>query len=387
VRVLIAHSFYRVPGGEDRYVNEQVQLLAGRHQVDLLGARNTELAHGPRTAATMTFSPTKVRAVEARIRAFKPDVIHLHNLYPSIGPAVHLAAKRQNVPLVMTVHNLRLRCPNGLMFTQGKPCRRCEAGNYLNAVAHRCFPSPSQSSAYALALWMHRFLLRLEQKVDLFLTPSIFMQHRLQEWGISEGRTDVVRNFVASPPEVPGSGTFGIYVGRLSVEKGLDILLRALSVAGDPPFQIVGDGPMQHDVMALARRLDLKRTEFTGRLSPSEVAAKMLEARFLAMPSQCDENAPLSVLEAMASGRPVLISRRGGLPELVERGGGLVTEAGDVQGLASNVRLLMTDDGLCSTLGGQALGIARDDFSAERHLSRLEAAYEKACTGVPRVPR
>jgi glycosyltransferase involved in cell wall biosynthesis len=113
----------------------------------------------------------------------------------------------------------------------------------------------------------------------------------------------------------------------------------------------------------------------------------MLEARFLAMPSQCDENAPLSVLEAMASGRPVLISRRGGLPELVERGGGLVTEAGDVQGLASNVRLLMTDDGLCSTLGGQALGIARDDFSAERHLSRLEAAYEKACTGVPRVPR
>jgi glycosyltransferase involved in cell wall biosynthesis len=377
VRIMIAHSFYRVTGGEDRYVRAQTELLRGRHEVYLFGPGNADLSPDARTAARMIHSSAEIRDIEARIKEFRPDLIHLHNPYPAIGPAVHLAAKRQNLPLVMTVHNLRLRCPNGLMFTQGAPCRRCERGNYLQAVTHGCFPSPSQSGAYALALWLHRFVLRLEARVGTFISPSHFVQRQLDEWGIPRTRSEVIRHFTFSAMRVGEPGTFGIYLGRLSVEKGLDSLLRSLAAAGDPPFQIVGEGPIQDDLVALGDQLGLTRVKFTGRLAPPEVAKRLSKARFLVMPSVCHENAPMAVLEAMASGRPVVVSRRGGLPELVERGGGMVFDPGDVGALASNIRLLMNDDDLCSVLGAEALVIARTEFSPARHLSSLERVYRQ----------
>lgn len=380
MRILLAHSFYRVPGGEDRYVSSQVELLSTRHEVDLLGARNMDLAYRARTGARMVFSAPRVHEVEARIRRFQPDLIHLHNPYPALGPAVHIAAKRHKLPLFVTVHNLRLRCPNGLMYTQGSPCRRCEAGNYVNAIAHRCFPSPSQSAAYAVALWVHRFLLRLEDSVRIFIAPSVFMHDRLVQWGISQERVAVVPNFVSQGDGAASvdPGARGIYVGRLSAEKGVDVLLRALSVAGDPPFQIVGEGPHQHELRTLAHQLGLTRTVFSGWLSSPEVADAVSKARYLVMPSLCEENAPIAVLEAMARGRPVIVSRRGGLPELVQRGGGLVSEAGDNRKLAANIRILISDDGLCSRLGAEALATAKERFSPEAHLSLLEQLYNVA---------
>jgi glycosyltransferase involved in cell wall biosynthesis len=212
--------------------------------------------------------------------------------------------------------------------------------------------------------------------VDLFLAPSDFTRRRLREWGVPEGRIRVLRNFVPhvstrlAPP-----GAFGLYVGRLSEEKGLRSLLAALARAGDPPFRIVGDGPLESELPALADRLGLARTQFIGRLDVNQVREMMRESRFFVMPSECDENAPLGVLEAMASGLPVVVTRRGGLPELVDRGGGIVCEAGDIAGLADVLITLMREEGLCRTLGGEALTIALEEFTAERHRESLEAAY------------
>jgi glycosyltransferase involved in cell wall biosynthesis len=381
VRVLVAHSFYRIPGGEDRYVSQQLDLLRGRHEVDVLAGRNETLTSTFGTATRMLLSRAVISAVEARIKQFRPDVIHVHNIYPALGPSVHLVARRLKIPLIMTVHNLRLRCPNGLMFTQGQACRRCEGGNYANAVLHRCFPSSAQSSAYALALWSHRFLLRLEDKVGMFITPSNFMRGQLNEWGIPASRVETIRTSVPVTSQlVSATGNFGVYVGRLSTEKGLPILLRALSAAGDPPFRIVGDGPLLPELIHLAAQLQLSRIEFVGRLSPSKVQETLLQARFLTMPSRCYENAPLAVLEAMAAGRPVIVTEKGGLPELVERGGGIVCESGDALGLARAMCLLMDDDQECTRLGAQALRVAREEFSPKRHLERLESIYRTMCS-------
>jgi glycosyltransferase involved in cell wall biosynthesis len=324
----------------------------------------------------MTFSANQVAKAELLIRHFGPDIVHLHNAYPSLGPAVHLAAKRQGIPLVMTVHNLRLRCPNGLMFTQGRPCRRCESGNYANAVIHRCLSSSTQAAAYAGALWIHRFLLRLERLVDLFLAPSDFNRRRLIEWGVPDRRILMIRNFVTDVSATPSEpGAFGLYLGRLSEEKGLRTLLAALAEAGDPPFRIVGAGPLASELVAMAERLGLKRTQFVGRLEPDQVRRMLREARFLVMPSECEENAPLAVLEAMASGLPVVVTRKGGLPELVDRGGGIVYESGDVTGLTEILATLTKDEGLCRALGREALAIALEEFTAERHRLSLETAY------------
>jgi glycosyltransferase involved in cell wall biosynthesis len=378
LRVLIAHSFYRLSGGEDRYVQQQVELLQPHHDIELVAESNESLGANLSTAAKMAFSPRTLHAVEERIDRFAPDVIHLHNPYPSLGPAVHLAATRRGVPLVQTIHNLRLRCPNGLMFTEGMPCRRCEAGNYANAVLHRCFPMRSQATAYAGVLWSHRFVLGLERRVCAFIAPSQFMHDRLRAWGIPDRRVWTVRNFMPSiPPPSSILRDYGVYVGRLSREKGLAVLLEALSLAGDPPFRIVGDGPLRAELVDLSARLGLKGTVFTGRLHPATVARLVSESRFLIMPSLCEENAPLAVLECMAAGRPVLVSDKGGLPELLETGGGLSFQPGDTRSMAESMRLLLVDDELCIRLGGRARAFAEGGLAGEEHRMLLERVYRQ----------
>jgi glycosyltransferase involved in cell wall biosynthesis len=380
-RVMIAHSFYRLPGGEDSYVGQQVPLLARRHDVELVARRNAELTSGIATAARMTISRPEQRRVEEAIERFAPQVVHLHNAYPAFGPAVHLAARRKRVPLVMTVHNFRLRCPNGYMFTEGAACRRCERGVYAHAVLHRCFASRSQSATYASALWVHRFVLRLQDKVELFVTPSEFVRRRLLEWGIEARRVAVVRNFTAVEPGTADPGDFGMYLGRLSGEKGVDVLLRALKAAADPPFRIVGDGPLRTALVKLAGDLGLRRTEFLGQIAPEEVPGLLRSARLLAVPSVWDENAPIAALEAMAAGRPLVVTATGGLPELIRGGEGLACAPGDAAQLAQRIRALFDDDELCVRTGERALQRARAEFSPEHHLERLEGVYDRVIAG------
>ena len=378
MRILIAHCFYRLPGGEDRYVEQQMEVLGPRHTVELLGRRNEDLGGKLDTARSMVGSGKERRAVGETIAKFKPDVIHLHNSYPSLGPAVQLAAQRQHVPLVMTVHNFRLRCPNGYMFTEGKPCYRCEDGLYHNALLHNCFPSRGQAATYAAALWLHRFVLRVQDKVTLFLTPSRFVSERVLSWGFDPRRVRVVRNFTDIAPHAGSPGSYGMYVGRLSSEKGLDVMLRALARAGDPPFRIVGDGTVRPALEALTRELGLTNTVFVGRVAPQRVSEFLEDARYAAMPSLWDEVAGIAALEAMAVGRPLLVTEKGGLPELIENGEGLMARAGDVEDTATKVKALMEDDVRWREMSERALARARAEFTPEAHASQLERAYEHA---------
>ncbi|MGH9196409.1 MAG: glycosyltransferase family 4 protein, partial [Acidimicrobiia bacterium] len=277
---------------------------------------------------------------------------------------------------VMTVHNLRLRCPNGLMYTEGAVCRRCQRGNYAHATLHECFSSRKQGLAYASSLWLHRFVLRLESKVTQFIAPSEFMRQRLVDWGIASDRVSLVRCVTPIPPEVPDLGAHGIFVGRVSAEKGLDILLQGLAGAGDPPFRIVGDGPEFGDVARLAQRLGLKRTEFVGKVDKYQVSELMRDSRFVVIPSRWEENAPLVAAEAMALGRPLIVSRIGGLPEFVAGGAGISFPVDDVSELAEAIRRLTDDAESCRDMGNHAREFALREFSGDRHVVRLQELYD-----------
>ena len=379
MRVLIAHSSYRRAGGEDTYVRRQVELLRLAHEVELLGRSNLTLTGGLATAAQMLWSPALRREVEQTIDRVAPDVVHLHNAYPSLGPAVHLAAASRSVPLVMTVHNARLRCPNGLMFTQGAPCRRCEGGSYGSAMVHGCFPSRGQAAAYALTLWLHRFPLALERRVAAFVAPSRFMAGQLVRWGVPADRVWTIPNFTPLPPDASAEpGHYGLYLGRLATEKGVDVLVRALAAAGDPPFRIAGTGPAEDRLRRLAGELRLRNTDFLGHLDPTGLAVVLMQARFVALPSLWMENAPMAALEAMAAGRPLVVSTMGGLPELVGDGAGVSCPPGDVAGLAERIGELMDDDARCRDTGARALAYAESHLRPELHLRRLEELYERA---------
>jgi glycosyltransferase involved in cell wall biosynthesis len=376
VRILIAHSFYRLSGGEDSYVRHQVDLLDREHSVCLMAGRNEELGSTFRTFGRMLFSRAKEGEVKAAMRDFDPDIVHVHNAYPALGPAVHLAAKELGIPLVQTVHNFRMRCPNGYMFTEGQLCNRCEKGAYLNAVVHNCFPSKKQAAAYAGALWTHRFLLRLERQVRIFVTPSRFIHDCLVGWGVPEERVRTIPHFIEPYPGASSlPGDHGIYVGRLSSEKGVDTLLRALRMAEDPPFLVVGDGPLKEPLQTLARELGLRNTRFTGRMAHDQVEQTLEGSRFVAIPSLWHEPFGLVALEAMALGRPLLVTRRGCLPEFVSSGAGLLCEAENPVGMATQISHLFQDDDLCAEMGARGITLSLSDFHPSRHLDRLLTAY------------
>jgi glycosyltransferase involved in cell wall biosynthesis len=386
LRILYAHCFYRVPGGEDQHVRDQVDLVSRAHDVELISEANVDLEESPATAARMLYSRRKKQEVGAVIDRFVPDVLHIHNTYPSFGPSVLLAAKERGVPVVMTVHNFRLRCPNGLMFTEGAVCRRCQSGRYLNANMHRCFPTKRQAGAYSVALWTHRFLLRLEKRVVRFIVPSEFMRLRMLGWGVTEERVRLIRHFIRpvdNTAEDTRIGSYGAFVGRCSTEKGLDVVLAALHRAGDPPFLIVGDGPQRPALEMLASKLRLNNTTFLGRRSHDEVRKLLAEARYVAIPSLSEENAPLVALEALSAGRPLLVSERGGLPELVASGSGLLCRPGDEVDFSLKISRLMENDKVCRDASVKALSFARRWLGPERHLMGLMSVYGELTTQAP----
>ena len=380
MRVLVAHTFYRLPGGEDRYVEQLVDLLGRQHDVELLRRSNRDLSGNVEAVKRLFFSPSERDKIRKVVRRYRPDVIHLNNPYPSLGPSVHVAARSENVPLVLTVHNYRLRCPNGYMFTQGSVCRRCEGGAYYNAVLHRCFEEKKQAVSYAAALWTHRFIMRLDASVTLLVAMSEFVRNALLAWGFPEERTVVVRNFTDHPPlsQPRDPGKFGIYVGRISPEKGIHILLEALRLAGDPPFRIVGEGPQRGQLEELARRLRLKRTEFIGQVPPRRVANLLENSRYAVLPSLGHETSCLSGVEALAAGRPVIATAMGALPELVANGEGLLCRAGDPREMADKIKVFARNDDRCRAAGIRGIELVRRSHVPEVHLAALTDAYKTA---------
>jgi glycosyltransferase involved in cell wall biosynthesis len=377
---LFAHSFYRLRGGEDHHVEAQVELVSQSHDVRLIRESNVELANSPSTAARMLYSKKKKEQVKAVIDDFGPDVIHIHNTYPSLGPAVHLAARERGVPIVMTVHNFRLRCPNGFMFTEGAICRRCESGHYYNAVLHRCFGTRKQRLAYPSILWLHRFMLRLDDTVATFIVPSEFMRHRLVSWGMKDERVRLVRHFVndRTSGKATAPGRYGLFLGRLSPEKGLHLFLRCLRQAGDPEFYIAGEGPMRTGLERLARGLGLVNTRFLGWKDKAEAIALLNGARYVAVPSVWEETASLSALEGLAAGRPLLVSDRGALPELVGNGAGFACRPEDALATSNRITQLMRDDDVWRRASTSAASFAREQLTSELHVARLEGVYRDA---------
>ena len=383
MRIAIAHSFYRLPGGEDSYVRKLEPLLGERHDLLMLTRDNSDLRSTAAAASAMTFSLKNRRSATQALHAFRPDVIHLHNPYPSWGPSVHLAARALRIPVVMTVHNFRLRCPNGYMFTEGALCSRCVDGNHANAVIHKCFPNRGQAVTYAAALWLHRFILRTERDLSRLVTPSLFMRDMVLSWGIEPQRVDVVRNFCERDEHASAvPGEFGLYAGRLSSEKGLTVLLKGLKLAGDPPFKIAGDGPLMGALIALQGQLGLKNTEFLGHLDRDRLMAVMRRARYVAFPSSWNENAPIAAAEALAAGRPLIVTDRGGLPELVRDSRGLCVPADDADQLSRAIGRMNTDFD-CRNAGENAMAFHRSELTPEKHLSQLEIVLRAAAEGHP----
>ena len=326
---------------------------------------------------------TSARAGLARTLAdFKPDVVHLHNVYHQLSPSVVAACKSAGVPVVMTLHDYKLACPSYQMLDHGRPCDACVTGGPLQAARRACKDgSRAASTLLAAESWLHRRFGAWDG-VGAFLAPSRFLAGVLTRAGVYPDRLHVLRHPVdvdhLAVKERPGGGV--VYGGRLSAEKGIDTLIEATAALPDGvPVDIAGDGPQRAALEELAERVAPGRVRFHGRLPREELHDLVRSAAVVAVPSRWYENQPLAVLEAFGCGVPVVGTDLGGLPELIDPGvDGMVVGAGDAAALGDALRRTLADPQRAWEMGRRGRAKVSRDFAPEAHLAGLRDAYAAA---------
>jgi len=248
----------------------------------------------------------------------KPDLIHAHNIYHQLSPSILIEAKKRQIPVVMTLHDYKLVCPNYLLFTHGKHCERCLSGNYLNCLTHNCYYSYTRSGLASLESFLHNKLWHsYRDNVDLFIAPSNYLKQIMIKAGWAENKITVLIN--PAPSYSPKTdGTRLLYMGRLSVEKGVNILIEALKLTNEY-LDIAGQGPDEAKLKLLTKELQLEnRVTFHGQLLGDALEKLKREAKAIILPSIWAENMSLVLLESLAYDKLIIASNSGGTPELIE---------------------------------------------------------------------
>jgi len=382
MKVLQVHNRYRYRGGEDAVFEGTLRLLHA-HGVDAAPFEKTSqdiqdtFLQKLQAVFTGIYSPSSGREMAQVLAAERPDVVHIHNLFPLLSPSVLAACRKAGVPVVMTCHNFRLICPIGVHFRSGHVCERCLDGREYWCMLKNCRGSRLESMAYAMRGMMTRRFGLFKNNVTCFIAISDFLKRRLVAQGYPENRIDVVYNTVAVPDSAAeaAQGAYMAFTGRISEEKGVDTILAAAAQLPDIPFRIGGVGPL-YDTMKAAAPTNVV---FAGMLDPAGLSDFYRCARAVLVPSVWHETFGLVAAEAMANGIPVIASRMGALPELVKDGEtGFLFEAGNPADLAEKIQRLWNDAALAGRMGHAAYEHARREFHEDVHFARLMDVYNKA---------
>jgi glycosyltransferase involved in cell wall biosynthesis len=341
-------------------------------------------------AASLIWNREAAHRLDALLREVKPDVAHLHNAYHHLSPSILPVLRRHGIPAVMTLHDLRLLCPAIHMLRHGEVCERCRGGRFHEAVLGRCVKDSLAASLLAAVETANHTSRRLYRRtVGRFLCPSAFFTRKFAEWGWPADRLMHLPNFVdldAWRPATAPSGDGYLYFGRLSREKGLVTLLEAhelwsrqaetTGARPAPQLRLAGSGPQEAELRARAAGLAAGRVEFLGPLPPDRLRAELARARFTVLPSECYENGPLSLLESLAAGVPVVGANIGGIPEHLRDGvDGVLFRSGDPAALAA---ALARADALPPTSREEARRTAERRYARASHMDRLEALLREA---------
>ncbi len=383
MRILSVHNSYQIRGGEDESCQLEENLLREMgHEVDTYEESNHSLKDiKPIPLALRTiWSKSSYQIVKQKLQRKKYDLIHVQNFFPLISPSIYYAAKSEGVPVVQTLRNYRLLCPNALFFRDGQVCEDCLGKSIpYPGIVNSCYRnSRSATTVTAAMLSTHQAMGTWKKMVDKYITLTNFARNKLIEGGIPSSQITVKPNFVHPSPSVgSGNGGYALYVGRLSVEKGVDTLLQTWEKLDYPiPLKIVGDGPL--DTMVKAACQKSERIDWLGRRPMPEVHELMGEAMFLVFPSKWYETFGRVAVEAFATGTPVIASRIGAIAELIDSGRtGVYFQPGDSQDLADKVRWALNNRDLLTAMRQEVRREFDNKYTARANYQRIKEIYEQ----------
>lgn len=380
MRVLLVHNFYRIPGGEDSIVREELSTLSQKGvEVELFSVSNNDFrgALGSLTAALQVVYNRRARQVLSdKLKKFSPDVVHIHNFFPLLSPSILDACITAGVPSVLTLHNFRILSPGALLH----PTETVEGRSLQNScwwtVPKRVYRNSAAATlAVAAMIEFHKRAGTWTRKVGRFIALTDWAKQMFTEGGLPANRIVVKPNCIARPPAfATGCRDGGLFVGRLDEQKGIRLLLQAWRKS-DYPLKIIGDGPLSSFVQQNAG----ERIVYLGRQPRDVVQREMQAAKFLILPSNGNEMFPVTILEAFSNHLPVICSDLPSLKDLVEPGiTGLKFPANDADALAQRVRWAASNYAALDELGRNAHSVYETQYTPEVNFNQLVAIYTAA---------
>ncbi len=387
MKILIGHNYYQTAGGEDAVVRSEAALLKDYGEEVFLYERNNEelnrfnVLKKAMHFALLKHSSETYRQLRELIKRVRPDVAHFHNIFYMMTPAVYEACRDEGIPIVQSLHNFRLMCANGLFFRDGNVCEDCLTKSRWEGIRHRCLrDSAFMTGAVSSAVHAHWGKGTWLKTIDGYIVASAFTRRKYIQAGIPSEKISVKPNFLYPDPGMHRKDSgYIVYVGRLSHEKGVEVLLEAWRSLAGVPLKILGSGPLEQKLKAFVADNKMPHVEFLGFAGQAVYEVSMRGARAIVIPSQCYENFPRVVAEAFAYGVPIVCSRLGSLVELVEENEtGLLFEPGNAAELSQKIRRLMTSPGEAQYMGQNARQVFEEKYSAQANYQKLIEIYGQA---------
>lgn len=389
MKVIIAHNYYQQPGGEDQVFSSEANLLEYHGHTVIRYTMDNRLINNMdpfKLALTTLWSSRASTSLNYLIRRHKPDVIHFHNTFPLISPACYYSKQKYGAAVVQTLHNFRMLCPGAFFIRKGKVCEKClhKVFPWPGAI-HACYRNSHITSGVTVGmLTLHKILGTWQKKIDCFIALSKFAKNKFIKGGIPPNKIVSKPNFI---PQDFGTrkdyGIYGLFIGRLSKEKGILTILQALRKIRGIPIKILGDGPLIDEVRRIKIRERLKDVEILGFCKRKDVIRILKMGRFLIFSSEWYEGFPMTIAEAFSCGVPVVSSRVGSLTEIVEDGvTGLFFEPGNYDDLADKIQWLYNNQNACHRMGENARKVFLEKYTAEKNYKLLMNIYERALNPV-----
>jgi glycosyltransferase involved in cell wall biosynthesis len=390
MKILSVHNSYQNPGGEDQVFAQETDLLRSHgHEVLLYRVSNDQVKGKNRLV--LLGDTIWNKQIHAELRALMhretPDIVHVHNTFPVISPAVYYAANEEGIPVVQTLHNYRMLCPAATFFRDGHVCEEC-LGKRIPwpGVVHACYRGSRLTTAAAAAmLATHNYKETWSKTVSAYIALTDFARNKFIQGGFPEEKIFIKPNYLQSDPRPgEGRGNYAFFVGRLTPEKGIETMLAAWKEIGhELPLQMAGDGPLAPEVQKASR--EMESVTWLKYLPRAEILERMKNASVLILPSTWYEGFPMIVAEAFAAGLPVIASNLGSLSSIVDHHRtGLHFEAGQASSLVEAVRWWLAHPAEAILMRSQARLEYETRYTAEANYQQLMQIYQAAldrCAG------
>ncbi len=382
MKILLVHNAYQQRGGEDAVVESEAALLRahGHEVVEYLRHNDNIGGMGRiRVAAGALWSQQTVADLGRVISSSGVDLMHVHNTFPLISPSAYWAAASAGVPVVQTLHNFRLICPQAMLLRDGKVCESCVGRAPWAGVAHACYRgSRAQTGTLAAMLVLHRGLGTWARKVTRYIALNDFCRDKFIQGGLPEAKISIKPNFVEDPSLIPRDRQGLLFVGRLSPEKGVAVLAEATHALPMGALRVAGEGPARQLLQACTG------ASLLGSLSGPAVVREMSGAVALVLPSIWYENFPRTLVEAYACGLPVIASRIGALAHIVKDGvTGLLFDPGNAADLAAKMHWALANPEKLAVMGRNARLEYETCYSPEVNYVQLMDIYQQAIDAGP----